>query len=156
MKNKKNENSSVVLTLLSALFLVSMPTLSQADYCSEIKERYWKCTRSSMSGGKCDSSDNVSIPPECLTAGTKTQKKGNSSGYAPPSSSSFFKSRKKITPYQPPNLVPKKPIKVINIKQLNSKKYIETEEDVNNFTTKIKDELLNALKEGKRVRLQFY
>lgn len=153
-----NRKKSVVLTSLGILFLVGIPTLSQADYCADIKEKYWKCARSVMTGEKCNASDNVTIPPECLTAGSESQRNESSStSSTPSSSSSFFGSKKDSTPfiYPKPDLVPKKPVKIINIKPLNGKIYLETEEEVEQFTTKIREDLLNAIKEGKRVRLQF-
>lgn len=153
MSRQKNRKNSVVVSLLGALLLISIPTLSQADYCSEIKERYWRCTRASMIGEPCDASDNVSIPSECLTAGSeKTSKQAEPST----SQSKFFKSEKNSKPFvYQPVIAPKKPVKVINIKPQNHKIYFETEEEVNQFTTKIHDDLLNAIKDGKRVRLQF-
>jgi hypothetical protein len=150
-KNKR----SLAPKLLGALFLVALPIVSQAD-CAEIKERYWRCARSSMTGEACDSSDNVSIPPECLTAGSKSQE--NNSSPTSTSTPSFLDLQKKSTPsvsvHPTTDIAPKKPVKIINIKP-SGKTYIETEEDVNQFTTKVRDDLLNAIKDGKKVRLQF-
>jgi len=148
MKNRRN----IALTLLSTLFLVILPTHSQADSCSDIKEQYWNCVRASMNNQSCGA--NVSIPPECLKSGAEIIQNYNSSEPA----SSFFGTQKESTPfvYQPDSdLPPKKPVKVINIKPTNGKIYLETEEDVNQYTTKIKDDLSEAIKEGKRIRLQF-
>jgi hypothetical protein len=142
-----------MLSLFSALFLMSVPTLSHADYCSDIKERYWKCARASMVGESCDSADDVSIPSECLTAGSEKTPKQAEPSTAPPT---FFKGKKESKSFvYKPEVTPKKSVKIVNIKPKNHKIYFETEEEVEQFTTKIHDDLLNAIKEGKRVRLQF-
>jgi hypothetical protein len=150
MKSTKN---SLTVKLLGALVLVSLPAFAYAD-CADIKERYWRCTRASMIGEKCAAEDNVNIPPECLGGAKSDEETPNA---ATSSSSSSSSSKKETRPfiYPKPDLVPKKPVKVVNIKPLNTKNYIETEEDVEQFTSKIKTELLNAIKNGKKVRLQF-
>ena len=109
-----------------------------------------------MIGEKCAEEDNVSIPPECL-GGKSEDETSKSSSNASSSDISKETSPKETRPfiYPKPDLVPKKPVKVVNLKPLNNKNYIETEEDVEQFTTKIKTELLNAIKDGKKVRLQF-
>ena len=152
-----------IVILLSALFIVTMPTLSRADYCSEIKERYWKCVRSSMSSGKCSDSDNVSIPPECLNGGSKMPKGDDSSDstYSPTPSGSKWslfrskKSKKPNTDNDDPNVVVHKPVKVVNIKPANGKIYFETEEEVDKYLSDVKEDILKAFKDGKRVRLQY-
>lgn len=146
MNNKK----IFTATLLSSLFLVTLPTY--ANDCADIKAKYWRCTRASMIGEQCAQEDNVSIPPECL-GGEKSEDETPKS----PSHSSSSNSPKETRPfiYPKPERVPKKPVKVVNIKPLNNKNYIETEEDVEQFTAKIRAELLHAIKDGKKVRLQF-
>lgn len=148
MKRKK-----ILLALLGTLSLVGLPMPSQADSCSDIKEQYWNCVRASMTNGSCDS--NISIPPECLHSGSETIQNYESSSKS--SSSSFFGTKKEAaTPFvYQADLPPKKPVKLINIKPTNGKIYFETEEDVDQYTAKIKEELSEAIKEGKRVRLQF-
>lgn len=154
---KKNKQKILTLTLLSSFFLLHIPMISYAD-CADIKARYWKCTRASMTGEKCNEEDNVSIPPECLNAGSEKSTGGNSESFTPATTPSFFepKTKSKKVDYSATASTPKKPIKIINIKPLAEKIYFETEEDVEKYTTKIKDELLNAIKEGKKVRLQFH
>jgi hypothetical protein len=158
----KNYPLKKILFLLSLLCLVSIPTISRADYCAEIKERYWKCVRSSMSSGKCSDSDNVSIPPECLNGGSKLPKgdDSSSSSYSPTPSGSkwnFFRSKKsqKGNPETDPTVVVHKPVKVVNIKPKNGKIYFETEEEVDKYVNQVKEDILKAFKEGKRVRLQY-
>ncbi len=168
MNNRKNREKSLVITLLSTLFLVVMPGLTQADYCADIKERYWRCARSSMTGEKCSASDNVSIPSECLTAGAASEGGGGSSSSgggggggdsASKSAWSFFSHKKPpahpIVSPEDTEIVLKKPVKIINIHPTNGKPYIETEEDVEQFTSKVRADLLEAIKDGKKVRLQF-
>jgi hypothetical protein len=152
MKSTKN---SLTTKSLGVLILVTLPTFAYAD-CADIKARYWRCTRASMIGEKCAAEDNVNIPPECL-GGAKSDEETPSAATSSSSSSSSSSSKKQTRPfiYPKPDLVPKKPVKVVNIKPLNTKNYIETEEDVEQFTSKIKTELLNAIKNGKKVRLQF-
>ncbi|MDD5214502.1 MAG: hypothetical protein PHQ03_03055 [Methylococcales bacterium] len=153
MNNKK----SFITTLLSALFLATLPMFSYADDCADIRAKYWRCTRASMIGEKCTEDDNVSIPPECLGGGKSEDETPKSPSDASASNSPKETSPKETRPfiYPKPDLVPKKPVKVVNIKPFNNKSYLETEEDVEQFTTKIKTELLNAIKDGKKVRLQF-
>ncbi len=144
------KRKNIALLLFSTLFLVCLPTLSQADYCAEIKEQYWNCVRASMTNDSCSS--NVSIPPECLKAGSDTTQNYNSSSE---STSSFLGTQKESKPFvYQADLPPKKTVKIINIKP-TGKVYLETEDDVNQYTIKIRDELSEAIKEGKRVRLQF-
>ena len=146
MKNKRN----ITLTLLNTLFLIGLPMSSQSYSCSDIKEQYWDCVRASMNNESCGG--NISIPPECLKAGSETIQNYNSSE----PSSSFFGRQKESTPFvYQADMPPKKPVKVINIKPANGKIYFETDEEVNQYTTKIKDDLSEAIKEGKRVRVQF-
>jgi hypothetical protein len=85
-----------LIVFLTALF----PVLSQAADCAAIKAQYWECVRSSMTGQSCN--DNVTIPPECLTAsgasGSKSEKtNGSSSTYSEPADSGFFNSKKEQT-----------------------------------------------------------
>lgn len=149
MNNKKY----VISTLLGSLLLAGISTGSYADDCADIKARYWKCTRASMIGEKCADEDNVSIPPECLGGSSEPKQNENQ----PKSTSSIPDSPKDTRPfiYPKPDLVPKKPVKIVNIKPFVGKAYIETEEDAEQFTTKLKNELLDAIKDGKKVRLQF-
>jgi hypothetical protein len=147
-----NNGGSFVSALLGTLFLAGLPILSHAADCAEIKEKYWSCVRSSMTNEPC--TENISIPPECLRSGTETIQNYESS---PDSTSHFFGSEKKSTPVATPTResVPKKSVKIINIKPAKGKIYFETEDDVNQYTTKIRNDLLNGIKEGKRVRLTF-
>ncbi len=142
---------NILLTFLGALSLVSLPMPSQADSCSDIREQYLNCVGTSMTSESCDS--NISIPPECLHSGDETIQNYESSSK---STSNFFGTKKESPPlvYQI-NLPPKKPVKVINIKPTNGKIYLETEEDVDQYVAKIKDNLSKTIKEGKRVRLKF-
>ena len=143
----------IAFVLLSTLSLAGVPALSKAESCGEIKERYWDCVRDAMNGGSCDS--NISIPPECLTAGSAPS--GGSSGsssYSPPPKPSFFGKKEKPFVYQA-DLPAKKQVKVIDIKPANGKIYLETEEEVDEYLTKLKDDLTEAINDGKRVRLQF-
>jgi cell division septum initiation protein DivIVA len=48
-----------------------------------------------------------------------------------------------------------KPVKVVNIKPKNGKIYFETEEEVDKYVNQVKEDILKAFKEGKRVRLQY-
>lgn len=148
MNLKKN---AFTAKLFTTLFLITLPMLSYAD-CADIKARYWRCTRASMIGEKCAAEDNVSISPECLSGGNTDEDPPKSS-----TSSSATDPAKDTRPFIYPKaeLVPKKPVEVVNIKSLNTKNYIETEEDVEQFTSKIKTELSKAIKDGKKVRLQF-
>lgn len=146
---KKNQKILFLIT-----FLV-FPTLSQADYCADMKERYWKCVRASMTNEKCAEGDNFSIPSECLNAGSSSQKSSDSPASTTPNWD-FLKSKKEVTPVIiDTKLTPQKSVKIINIKSLNDKKYLETEDDVNQFVTHLNQALLNAVKEGKKVRLQY-
>lgn len=148
------KRKNILLTLLGALSLVGLPMPSQADYCSDIKEQYWKCVRASMTNESCDSND--SIPSECLQSGGEATQNGESSSKSNPVSSSFFGTKKESAPFvYQADLPPKNPVKVINIKPTNGKIYLETEEDVNQYIAKTKEELSEAIKKGKRVRLQF-
>lgn len=149
-----NKKTFFTSTLLGTLFLASLPTPSYAD-CSDIKARYWRCTRASMIGEKCAAEDNVSIPPECLGGNESESQKNDSTPNAASTSSSSKKESSIPFIYPKADLVPKTPVKVINIKPLNKKHYIETEEDVEQFTTKVKAALLHEIKKGKKVRLQF-
>ena len=147
------KSKNILLTLFATLSLVGLPTLSQADSCTDIKEQYWNCVRSAMTNGSCDS--NISIPPECLQSGgnetTQNYDSSSKSGF-----SNFFGRKKEAAPFvYQADLPPKNPVKVINIKPTNGKIYLETEEDVDQYIAKIKDELSEAIKDGKRVRLQF-
>lgn len=148
-----------IKTLFSIVFLTALfPVLSQAADCAAIKAQYWECVRSSMTGQSCN--DNVTIPPECLTAsgasGSKSEKtNGSSSTYSEPADSGFFNSKKEQTYSYPKDSTPKKPVKTLNLKAFNTKTYLETEEDVELFTSKLKEEMSNAIKDGKRIRLQY-
>jgi hypothetical protein len=140
------KNIALMLGLLS---LAGFPMPSQADYCADIKEQYWNCVRASMTNQSCES--NVSIPPECL--GSTASKEGQSNNSSE-SRSSFFGTKKDSKPFvYQSDLPPKKPVKIVNIKP-DGKIYLETEEDVDQYLTKIKDEISAAIADGKRVRLQ--
>ncbi len=142
---KKN----TVPALFSVLFLVSLPMLSKANSCADIKEEYWDCVRSSMNNESCKS--NVSIPPECLNSGTESIQNYKSSD----TNSNFFDKQKESKPFvYQADLPPKKPVKVINVKPIE-RIYFETQEDVDQYVMKIKEELSEAITDGKRVRLQF-
>lgn len=145
-KIKKNQ------TLLFVFLL--MPMISQADYCSDMKERYWKCVRSSMTNEKCADGDNISIPSECLNAGAASQKSSNSSPSEAPKWD-FLKPKKEPKSVVVAESKPQKSVQIINIKSLNNKKYLENEDDVNQFVTNLNQALLNAIKDGKKVRLQY-
>jgi hypothetical protein len=143
----KNKNAASML--LGLLSLISLPMLSHANSCSEIKDEYWNCVRASMNNEACES--DVSIPPECLKSVTDTIKNYNASESNP----NFFGKPKESKPFvYQADLPPKKPVKVINVKPAHGV-YLETEEDVNQYITKIKEELSEAITDGKRVRLQF-
>ena len=151
---KMKTKTRFLIVFLMALF----PVLSQAADCAAIKAQYWQCVRSSMTGQSC--SDNVTIPPECLTAsgasGSKSEKTSDSSStYSSPTNSGFFNSKKEQAFSYPKNTTPKKSVKTINLKAFNTKNYLETEEDVELFTSKLKEEMSNAIKDGKRIRLQY-
>ena len=151
----------ITLTLFSMLILVSLPMLSRADSCADIKERYWSCVRDSMANKPC-SGGNVSIPPECLNAGSESGSESGSSksqSYSDPSPKSFSslfhrKKKEQATPNYQSERTPKKIVQIINIRP-NDKTYFETEEEVEQYTTEIKDKLFKAFKDGKRVRLEF-
>jgi hypothetical protein len=147
---------STTILLLSGVLLAILPTLSYSD-CADLKERYWRCTRASMIGEKCAAEDNVTIPPECLNGGGNANEESrNTTGSSSNSNSTSGKTtRPFIYPESEPELVAKKPVKVVNIRALNTKNYIETEEDVEQFVNKVKTELLDGIEEGKKVRLQF-
>jgi hypothetical protein len=150
-----NSKKAFLLNTFGVVFLTGLPVVSHADYCADIKAHYWKCARASMIGETCEAEDNVNIPAECLNAGTEKESSG--SGSATPSDApSFFKDKKESKPFvYQPEVTPKKPVKVVNIKPENRKIYLETEDEVEQFTTKIHDDLLSAIRDGKRVRLQF-
>lgn len=143
----------------SILLLAIFPVLSQAADCAAIKAQYWQCVRSSMTGQSCN--DNVTIPSECLTASgasgsTSEKTNGSSSNYSEPSSdSSFFNFKKEPEFSYPKHNKPVKPIKTLNLRAFHEKPYLETEEEVELFTSKLKDEMLSAIKEGKKIRLQY-
>jgi hypothetical protein len=148
---EKNNMKNMVLMLLSTLSLVSLPMLSQADSCADVREEYLECIRASMGNGSCDS--DISIPPECLKSVNETIQNYNSSSE---SGSNFFDTKKETTPFvYQADLPPKKIVQVINVKPTHGKIYLETEDDVNQYSTKIKNEMFEAIKEGKRIRLQF-
>lgn len=142
-----------------SLILAVLPSFSFATDCAAIKAQYWECVRSSMTGDSCK--NNVTIPSECLNASGSTTGKApthsNSSTYSEPSESdsSFFDFNKEKFLSYPKNHKPKNPIKTINLKDFSAKTYLESQEDVDNFTTKLKDELSKTVSEGKRVRLQY-
>lgn len=141
--NKKN------LALLGTLFFVSMPTFSQTD-CAEAKERYWTCIRTSVTNHPCKESDNVAIPAECLIGGTETQEKSDVS-----KSTTTDAKKAEIPSNYEPELIQRKSVEILNIKALHNKSYIETEDEANQFSIKIRENLIKAIKEGKKVRLQF-
>jgi hypothetical protein len=140
-----------------SLILAVLPSFSFATDCAAIKAKYWQCVRSSMTGASCK--DEVSIPSECLSASGattgKTPNKSNPSDYIPPSNSDFFNFGKEKSFSYPKNHKPKNPIKTVNVKDFSAKTYLETQEDVDDFTAKLKDELSKTVSEGKRVRLQY-
>lgn len=136
------------------MFLL-IPSLSQADYCSDMKERYWKCVRSSMTNEKCADGDNISIPSECLNAGAASQKNGNSSPSEAAPKWDFLKPKKEPKSVVVTESKPQKSVQIVNIKSLNNKKYLENEDDINQFVTNLNQTLLNAIKDGKKVRLQY-
>ena len=154
-------NTKQNLMVLGFLATLTIPTFSQAGECADIKERYWRCTRASMIGEECAPEDNVTIPAECL--GGNTQPKKNTPPPAaevvPSKAPSFFDSKSKSNSKE--NSLPKtessvkKAVKIVNIKPSYGKVYFETEEEVDKYTTKIKEDILNGIKEGKKVRLQF-
>ncbi|MSR16465.1 MAG: hypothetical protein EXR89_01500 [Methylococcaceae bacterium] len=146
----------ITRTLFSMLILVSLPMISRADSCADIKEKYWSCVRDSMANKPC--SGNVSIPPECLNAGSESGS-SSSQSYSDPSPrpfSSLFHRKKKeqATSNYQSERTPKKLVQIINIRP-KDKTYFETEEEVEQYTTEIKDKLFKAFKDGKRVRLEF-
>lgn len=47
-----------------------------------------------------------------------------------------------------------KPVKVIRAQSLSTKSYLETEAEVDTYLAKLRQELLTALQEGKRARIQ--
>lgn len=143
------------------MFLTVFPVLSPAADCTIIKEQYWACVRASMTGKECE--ENISIPSECLTngasIGSTLERSTNPSIYPEHSDSSFFSFEKEKEPapsYTPPDSEPSKPVKMINLKTLNTQTYFETEEDVDLFISKLKDEMSGAIKEGKRVHLLYH
>ncbi|MGB4499591.1 MAG: hypothetical protein WBI40_12965 [Methylococcaceae bacterium] len=139
------------------LFLVTFlvfPTLSQADYCADMKERYWKCVRSSMTNEKCADGDNFAIPAECLNAGSSSPQNSNSSTPTPPKWD-FLNSKKESKNVVSTESKSQKSVKIINLKSLNNRKYLESEDDVNEFISNTNEVLLNAIKEGKKIRLQY-
>ncbi len=65
-----------------------------------------------------------------------------------PGSQTFgYSSTQGVTPQQ-------KPVKVIRAQALNSKHYLETEAEVETYLSKLREELLTVLREGKRARIQ--
>lgn len=139
------------LALLGTLFLVSTPTLAQSD-CAEAKERYWTCIRASVTNHPCKDSDNVAIPAECLIGSSEAQEKSDASK----SDTNTTDSQKADIPsHYEPELIQRKTVEVLNIKALHNKPYIETEDEANQFSMKIRENLIKAIKEGKKVRLQF-
>ncbi|MDD5214459.1 MAG: hypothetical protein PHQ03_02840 [Methylococcales bacterium] len=132
--------------LLSALFLMNLPALAETD-CTQAKERYWQCIRAAVTNDHpCKESDNITIPPECLIGGAEEQAKENPE----------TDSTKAELPFDyEPEIIQRKPVEVLNIKALQNKPYIETEDEADQFSITIRENLLKAIKEGKKVRLQF-
>jgi len=50
--------------------------------------------------------------------------------------------------------IPQKPVKVIRAQELSNKTYLETEDEVDAYLTKLRKALLAALQEGKKARIQ--
>lgn len=140
-----------------SLILAVLPSFSFAADCAAIKAKYWECVRSSMTGASCN--NEVTIPSECLSASGattgKTPSYSNPSDYTPPSNSDFFNFGTEKAFAYPKNHRPKNPIKTVNVKDFSAKTYLETQQDVDDFTAKLKDELSKIVTDGKRVRLQY-
>lgn len=140
------------------MFLTVFPVFSTAADCTIIKEQYWACVRASMTGKECE--ENISIPSECLThgasIGSTLERSKNSSIYPENSDSNFFSFKKESASSYTPDSEPSKPVTRINLKTLNSKMYFDTEEDVDVFISRLKDEMHSAIKDGKRVHLQYH
>lgn len=163
--NNKNQSKKALLLLSGLLLVGALPTVAKADTCGAIRERYWSCVRASMNNGKCES--NVTIPPECLTGGDASASK-NKSGDSnsnnadePKYKRGLFGTKKEIidtTPIgyqdQKENAPPPKLIRTVNIKP-KGKNFLESEEDVNDYLVKVKADLMEVIKEGRKVRLQF-
>ena len=162
--NNKDRSNLKALLLLGILFLVSLPTISNADTCGAIRQRYWDCVRSSMNNGTCES--NVTIPTECLmgaeSSSSSKSKAGetNSSPEEKKYKRGLFGTKKEIIDTTPigyqdqENAPPPKLIKTVNIKP-SGKNFLESEEDVNAYLAKVKADLMVVIKEGRKVRLQF-
>lgn len=147
-------------TIIATVLLTIFPVISSATDCAAIKQRYWECVRSSMKGGGC--SENISIPSECLNSGNAIpeSKSDSNSSYSAPTDSNtadFFSfGKKERSSYSADNMkTPKKPVVAINLKALNTKTYLETEDDVEFFMSKLKDKMSQALKDGKRIHLEY-
>lgn len=141
-----------------SLILAVLPSFSFATDCAAIKAQYWQCVRASMTGQSCK--NEVTIPSECLSASGATTGKtpynsDSSSTYTEPSNSNFFNFGAEKSSSYPEDYKPKNPIKTVNIKDFYAKTYLETQEDVDDFTQKLKEELSKNVQEGKRVRLQY-
>ncbi len=163
--NAKHQSKIKALLLLNGLLLTgAMPSISNADTCGAIRERYWACVRESMNNGKCES--NVTIPAECLMGGDSSSSKGkkeegtNSNTEEKKYKRGLFGTKKEIIDTTPigyqdqENAPPPKLIRTVNIKP-SGKNFLETEDDVNAYVTKVKADLMAVIKEGRKVRLQF-
>jgi len=162
--NNKDRSNLKALLLLGILFLVSLPTISNADTCGAIRQRYWDCVRSSMNNGTCES--NVTIPPECLMGAESSSSSKSKAGEANsnPEEKKYkrglFGTKKEIIDTTPigyqnqEKTPPPKLIRTGNIKP-SGKNFLESEEEVNAYLTKVKADLMVVIKEGRKVRLQF-
>ena len=53
-----------------------------------------------------------------------------------------------------PGPTPQKPVKVIRAQELSNKTYLETEDEVDAYLTKLRKALVAVLQEGKKARIQ--
>ena len=161
--NNKNQSKKTLLLLGSLIFIGGFPSISKADTCGAIRERYWSCVRASMNNGTCEA--NVSIPPECLMGGDSSSSKSkdektNSNTEEKKYKRGLFGTKKEIIDTTPigyqnqDNAPPPKLIRTVNIKP-SGKSFLESEEDVNAYLAKVKTDLMAVIKEGRKVRLQF-
>lgn len=162
--NNKDQSNLKALLLLGILFFVSLPSISNADTCGTIRQRYWDCVRSSMNNGTCES--NVTIPPECLMGGDSSSSSKNKAGETKTNTEEkkykrgLFGTKKEIIDTTPigyqnqENAPPPKLIRTVNIKP-KGRNFLENEEEVNAYLAKVKVDLMAVIKEGRKVRLQF-
>ncbi|MEN9898772.1 MAG: hypothetical protein RLZZ66_2421 [Pseudomonadota bacterium] len=162
--NNKDQSNLKALLLLGILFLVSIPSISNADTCGAIRQRYWDCVRSSMNNGTCES--NVTIPPECLMGAGSSSSSKSKTGETKTNTEEkkykrgLFGTKKEIIDTTPigyqnqENAPPPKLIRTVNIKP-KGRNFLESEEEVNAYLAKVKIDLMAVIKEGRKVRLQF-